>query len=140
MNCRPWLSISRTIFDINIEALEQKPWRQPGVDITDYFNFDLNEESWRSYCMELVILVDIMLIFFLKLPDHLNESETFFFSFTLGSSRLKCLNHLLLVNHLARIRYNIHSSSVKSFFIFVIFQMFYSMVLKSGTSVCADAN
>lgn len=29
--------------------------------------------------MELVILADIMLIFFLKLPDHLNESETFFF-------------------------------------------------------------
>ncbi|KAG6532897.1 FIP1[V]-like protein isoform X1 [Zingiber officinale] len=43
----------RTIFDINIEALEQKPWRQPRVDITDYFNFDLNEESWRSYCREL---------------------------------------------------------------------------------------
>ncbi|XP_074565336.1 uncharacterized protein LOC141821859 isoform X2 [Curcuma longa] len=43
----------RTIFDINIEALEQKPWRQPEVDITDYFNFDLNEESWRSYCREL---------------------------------------------------------------------------------------
>lgn len=75
----PWLTISRTIFDINIEALEQKPWRQPEVDITDYFNFDLNEESWRSYCRELVNLADIMLIFFLKLPDHLHESENFFF-------------------------------------------------------------
>ncbi|WOL04794.1 hypothetical protein Cni_G13516 [Canna indica] len=43
----------RTIFDIYIEALEPKPWRQQGVDITDYFNYDLNEESWKSYCQEL---------------------------------------------------------------------------------------
>ncbi|KAG1338769.1 putative FIP1[V]-like protein [Cocos nucifera] len=44
---------NRTIFDINIEAFEQKPWKQPGVDITDYFNFSLDEDGWKSYCQQL---------------------------------------------------------------------------------------
>lgn len=44
---------NRTIFDISIESFEQKPWRQPGVDITDYFNFGLDEDSWKSYCQHL---------------------------------------------------------------------------------------
>ncbi|XP_062211026.1 FIP1[V]-like protein [Phragmites australis] len=38
-----------TIFDINIEAFQQKTWRQQGVDLTDYFNFGLDEEGWRKY-------------------------------------------------------------------------------------------
>ncbi|KAG0551394.1 hypothetical protein BDA96_01G419600 [Sorghum bicolor] len=38
-----------TIFDIDIEAFQQKPWRQQGVDLTDYFNFSLDEEGWRKY-------------------------------------------------------------------------------------------
>ncbi|KAJ6823878.1 FIP1[III]-like protein [Iris pallida] len=41
---------SRTIFDINIDAFEQKPWRHHGVDLADYFNFGMDEESWKSYC------------------------------------------------------------------------------------------
>ncbi|KAG1371364.1 FIP1[III]-like protein [Cocos nucifera] len=44
---------NRTIFDISIEAFEQKPWRQPQVDITDYFNFGLDEDSWEIYCKNL---------------------------------------------------------------------------------------
>lgn len=43
----------RTIFDINIEAFEQKPWRHHGSDVTEYFNFGLDEESWKSYCQAL---------------------------------------------------------------------------------------
>ncbi|KAF5737059.1 hypothetical protein HS088_TW14G01215 [Tripterygium wilfordii] len=46
----PWY---RTILDVNIDAFEQKPWRHPGVDITDYFNFDFNEDSWKQYCSSL---------------------------------------------------------------------------------------
>ncbi|XP_072996753.1 uncharacterized protein [Typha latifolia] len=48
-----FLPRNRTIFDINIEALEKKPWRESGVDMTDYFNFGLEEESWKSYCQQL---------------------------------------------------------------------------------------
>jgi hypothetical protein len=31
---------------------EDKPWRKPGADITDYFNYGFSEESWILYCMK----------------------------------------------------------------------------------------
>ncbi|KAL0887096.1 hypothetical protein Bca101_011079 [Brassica carinata] len=43
----------KTIFEVDIETFEEKPWRYQGVDITDYFNFGLNEESWIDYCKQL---------------------------------------------------------------------------------------
>ncbi|KAG7534664.1 Pre-mRNA polyadenylation factor Fip1 domain [Arabidopsis thaliana x Arabidopsis arenosa] len=43
----------KTIFEVDIESFEEKPWRYPGVDMTDYFNFGLNEESWKDYCKQL---------------------------------------------------------------------------------------
>ncbi|CAL8991134.1 unnamed protein product [Prunus brigantina] len=46
----PWY---RTILDVNVESFEEKPWRYPGVDLTDYFNFGLNEDSWKQYCNSL---------------------------------------------------------------------------------------
>ncbi|KAM0886064.1 hypothetical protein ACQ4PT_029939 [Festuca glaucescens] len=45
-----FLPRNRTVFDINIEAFQQKPWRQRGADLSDYFNFGLDEEGWRKYC------------------------------------------------------------------------------------------
>ncbi|KAK1380358.1 hypothetical protein POM88_027102 [Heracleum sosnowskyi] len=44
---------SRTIVDVNIDAFDEKPWRHPGADITDYFNFDFDEDSWKNYCNHL---------------------------------------------------------------------------------------
>ncbi|CAL4914079.1 unnamed protein product [Urochloa decumbens] len=44
-----FLPRNSTIFDIDIEAFQQKPWRQQGVDLTEYFNFNLDEEGWRKY-------------------------------------------------------------------------------------------
>jgi pre-mRNA 3'-end-processing factor FIP1 len=29
-----------------------KPWRRPGADLTDYFNFGFNEYTWRVYCLK----------------------------------------------------------------------------------------
>ncbi|XP_009132085.1 FIP1[V]-like protein isoform X1 [Brassica rapa] len=43
----------KTIFEFDVDAFEEKPWRYQGVDITDYFNFGLNEESWKDYCKQL---------------------------------------------------------------------------------------
>ncbi|KAK9288991.1 hypothetical protein L1049_017462 [Liquidambar formosana] len=40
----------RTILDVNIDTFEQKPWRHPGVDITDFFNYGFDEQSWKDYC------------------------------------------------------------------------------------------
>ncbi|XP_010453107.1 PREDICTED: FIP1[V]-like protein [Camelina sativa] len=43
----------KTIFEVDIESFEEKPWRYQGVEMTDYFNFGLNEESWKDYCKQL---------------------------------------------------------------------------------------
>lgn len=36
--------------EFSIDSLDEKPWRKPGSDITDYFNYGFNEETWRAYC------------------------------------------------------------------------------------------
>ncbi|PON64960.1 Pre-mRNA polyadenylation factor Fip [Parasponia andersonii] len=46
----PWY---RSIFDVNIDTFEEKPWRFSGVDMTDFFNFGFSEESWKRYCSSL---------------------------------------------------------------------------------------
>lgn len=38
------------VSDYNLDSLEDKPWRKPGADITDYFNYGFNEDTWRAYC------------------------------------------------------------------------------------------
>lgn len=44
---------ARNILDVNIDIFEQKPWKHPGADITDYFNFGLNEDAWKLYCNQV---------------------------------------------------------------------------------------
>lgn len=46
----------KTILDIDIDTLEDKAWRKPGADITDYFNYGFNEDSWKAYCAKQVQL------------------------------------------------------------------------------------
>ena len=31
---------------------DDKPWRRPGSDITDYFNYGFDEFTWASYCLK----------------------------------------------------------------------------------------
>lgn len=38
------------VLDYDLDSSEDKPWRKPGADITDYFNYGFTEETWRSYC------------------------------------------------------------------------------------------
>ena len=40
----------QSLLDVDIEGFEEKPWRKPGADITDYFNFGFNELTWKQYC------------------------------------------------------------------------------------------
>lgn len=40
----------KSAFDVNIDAMEEQPWRHPGVDIADFFNYGFTEDSWRVYC------------------------------------------------------------------------------------------
>ncbi|KAJ9087873.1 cleavage polyadenylation factor subunit fip1, variant 3 [Entomophthora muscae] len=38
------------LFDIQLEDFDEKPWRKPGADLTDYFNYGFDERSWMLYC------------------------------------------------------------------------------------------
>jgi hypothetical protein len=38
------------VFAIDIDQMEDKPWRRPGVAVSDYFNYGFTEETWRAYC------------------------------------------------------------------------------------------
>ncbi|KAK9361767.1 Fip1 motif-domain-containing protein [Lipomyces starkeyi] len=39
------------ITQVDLDSLEEKPWRKPGTDITDYFNYGFDEFSWTTYCL-----------------------------------------------------------------------------------------
>ncbi|KAJ1293822.1 hypothetical protein BS78_01G098100 [Paspalum vaginatum] len=44
----------KTIFDVDVDAaFEEKPWKYPGADISDFFNFGLDEEKWKDFCKQL---------------------------------------------------------------------------------------
>eukprot|EP00477_Mikrocytos_mackini_P000040 GAHX01000040.1.p1 GENE.GAHX01000040.1~~GAHX01000040.1.p1 ORF type:complete len:156 (+),score=47.55 GAHX01000040.1:37-504(+) len=38
-----------TLLDLDIEKMAHKPWENPKVDITDYFNYGFNENTWKEY-------------------------------------------------------------------------------------------
>ncbi|PHH68371.1 hypothetical protein CDD80_7574 [Ophiocordyceps camponoti-rufipedis] len=45
-------SVGKPITQINIDqdlADKEKPWRKPGTDISDYFNYDFDEFTWALY-------------------------------------------------------------------------------------------
>ncbi|CCE63148.1 hypothetical protein TPHA_0E00530 [Tetrapisispora phaffii CBS 4417] len=37
------------ISSISPEVLKEKPWRQPGANLSDYFNYGFNEYTWMEY-------------------------------------------------------------------------------------------
>lgn len=40
----------RSILEVDLNALSDKPWRRPGSDISDWFNYGFDEISWEAYC------------------------------------------------------------------------------------------
>lgn len=46
------------IFDVDLNAFQDKPWRKPGADLTDFFNFGFNEDSWKEYCNKQKMIRD----------------------------------------------------------------------------------
>ncbi|XP_049321377.1 pre-mRNA 3'-end-processing factor FIP1 isoform X2 [Astyanax mexicanus] len=36
--------------EVEADTYEDKPWRKPGADLSDYFNYGFNEETWKAYC------------------------------------------------------------------------------------------
>ncbi|MCJ1362563.1 pre-mRNA 3-end-processing factor fip1l1 [Acarospora aff. strigata] len=50
-----FLPTGKPITEIDMDAdlsEEDKPWRRPGSDITDYFNYGFDEFTWASYCLK----------------------------------------------------------------------------------------
>ena len=35
---------------VDLEEIKDKPWRAPGADISDYFNYGFDELTWTAYC------------------------------------------------------------------------------------------
>ena len=40
----------RSILELDLNAMAEKPWRRPGADISDWFNYGFDELSWETYC------------------------------------------------------------------------------------------
>ncbi|XP_061883319.1 pre-mRNA 3'-end-processing factor FIP1 isoform X1 [Entelurus aequoreus] len=38
------------VLEVDLELFEEKPWRKPGADLSDYFNYGFNEDTWKNYC------------------------------------------------------------------------------------------
>lgn len=38
------------IYEFDMESSDEKPWRKPGADLSDYFNYGFNEDTWKQYC------------------------------------------------------------------------------------------
>eukprot|EP01114_Cavostelium_apophysatum_P015553 TRINITY_DN4256_c0_g1_i1.p1 TRINITY_DN4256_c0_g1~~TRINITY_DN4256_c0_g1_i1.p1 ORF type:complete len:417 (+),score=99.66 TRINITY_DN4256_c0_g1_i1:98-1348(+) len=45
---------AKTILELDIDLLEDKAWRKPGADITDYFNYGFMEDTWKAYSQKQV--------------------------------------------------------------------------------------
>ncbi|KAM5433528.1 Cleavage polyadenylation factor subunit fip1 [Microsporum ferrugineum] len=44
--------ILSTDLDADFPTEDDKPWRRPGSDINDYFNYGFDEFTWASYCLK----------------------------------------------------------------------------------------
>lgn len=44
--------ITSTDLDNDLPGDDAKPWRRPGSDISDYFNYGFDEFTWASYCLK----------------------------------------------------------------------------------------
>ncbi|XP_041080887.1 pre-mRNA 3'-end-processing factor FIP1-like isoform X2 [Polyodon spathula] len=38
------------LLEVDVDSFEDKPWRKPGADLSDYFNYGFNEDTWKAYC------------------------------------------------------------------------------------------
>ncbi|CAJ0581164.1 unnamed protein product, partial [Mesorhabditis spiculigera] len=38
------------IYDLDLAQMAEKPWRNPGANTHDYFNYGFNEVTWNLYC------------------------------------------------------------------------------------------
>uniref|UniRef100_A0A8C1IFW6 Pre-mRNA 3'-end-processing factor FIP1 n=1 Tax=Cyprinus carpio TaxID=7962 RepID=A0A8C1IFW6_CYPCA len=44
------LDAEGNVLKVDVESFEEKPWRKPGAELSDYFNYGFNEDTWKGYC------------------------------------------------------------------------------------------
>ncbi|OMH85413.1 Pre-mRNA polyadenylation factor FIP1 [Zancudomyces culisetae] len=44
------------LYDYDAGMGTERPWREPGADITDWFNFGFTEQTWHLYCVKQKVL------------------------------------------------------------------------------------
>lgn len=49
----------RSILEVDLSSLSEKPWRRPGSDLSDWFNYGFDEISWEAYCFRRKELGDL---------------------------------------------------------------------------------
>ncbi|PMB65352.1 Pre-mRNA polyadenylation factor FIP1 [Beauveria bassiana] len=50
INANPiYAPVGKPITQVNIDEENEKPWRKPGTDISDYFNYGFDEFTWALY-------------------------------------------------------------------------------------------
>jgi pre-mRNA 3'-end-processing factor FIP1 len=74
----PGILDGRSILEVDLNAMAEKPWRRPGSDISDWFNYGFDEISWEAYCYrrrdlgELANVLKTNVLNFAAMPeDHL---------------------------------------------------------------------
>lgn len=43
-------AVDMNLYDFDLDTIKDKPWLNPGADITDYFNYGFTEKTWKKYC------------------------------------------------------------------------------------------
>lgn len=39
-----------SIYQVDIDSLPEKPWRRPGANLSDWFNYGFDEQTWAMWC------------------------------------------------------------------------------------------
>lgn len=52
----PNLFSKRTAFDIRFDQIEDKPWLRGSGELSDFFNYDLQEEDWLEYGQQQLMI------------------------------------------------------------------------------------
>lgn len=45
---------NEAVYEMELESVLDKPWRRPGADLTDWFNYGFDEETWKFYCQKQI--------------------------------------------------------------------------------------
>ncbi|KZO94095.1 hypothetical protein CALVIDRAFT_234099 [Calocera viscosa TUFC12733] len=55
----PGMLDARSIYEVELQSLTEKPWRRSGSDLSDWFNYGFDEISWEAYCLRKKELAEL---------------------------------------------------------------------------------